>query len=245
MRNRSWNGNSVCSCCGLHPRSDTKAPRLTNVRRTRSIAMMTHVHRIAAASVCILLLARFGLAGASLAEEARKQIGVTRSYDPAYRQLGYPGGDVPLDTGVCSDVVVRAFRGIKIDLQKEVHEDMVKAFDKYPQKWGLSRPDPNIDHRRVPNLMTFFRRKGWAVPVSSKATDFAAGDVVTWDLGNGVTHVGIVSDRRSGRGTPLIIHNIGGGAQEEDVLFGYKITGHYRRATEAAPAVPPSAQERK
>src|SRR5215216_1802464 len=189
----------------------------------RSIAMMSHLSRIAAASVCLLLLARSGLEAASLAEEARKQIGMTKSYDPAYRQLAYPGGDVPLDTGVCSDVVVRAFRGIKLDLQKEVHEDMVKAFEKYPQKWGLSRPDPNIDHRRVPNLMTFFRRKGWTVPGSSKATDFSAGDVVTWDLGNGVTHVGILSDRRSASGTPLIIHNIGRGTQEEDVLFGYKI----------------------
>jgi len=164
----------------------------------------------------------------SLAEKARLQIGKTTSYDPAYRKLAYPGGDVPLETGVCSDVVVRAFRGLGIDLQKEVHEDMVQAFDQYPHKWGLKQPDPNIDHRRVLNLMTFFQRKGWSVPRSKQAADFQAGDVVAWNLGGGVTHIGIVSDHPSAAGTPLVIHNIGRGAQEEDVLFTYEIIGHYR-----------------
>jgi uncharacterized protein YijF (DUF1287 family) len=175
------------------------------------------------------LSARFALAKATpLAEKAREQIGVTTAYDPAYRKIGYPGGDVPIQSGVCSDVVVRAFRGLNIDLQKEVHEDMAQAFDQYPRKWGLKHPDANIDHRRVPNLMTCFERKGWSVPSSRQAADFHAGDVVAWDLGGGVTHIGIVSDRRSAPGTPLVIHNIGRGAQEEDILFAYKIIGHYR-----------------
>ena len=146
----------------------------------------------------------------SLADKARVQIGKTTSYDPTYRQLAYPGGDVPLATGVCSDVVVRAFRGFNLDLQKEVHEDMEKAFDQYPHKWGLKHPDPNIDHRRVPNLMTYFQRKGWSVPISKQAADFHAGDVVAWNLGGNVTHIGIVSDRHSTAGMPLVIHNIGG-----------------------------------
>jgi hypothetical protein len=181
---------------------------------------------------------------APLVDKARQQIGVTTSYDPAYKKLAYPAGDVPQETGVCSDVVVRAFRGLKIDLQKEVHEDMERAFDQYPRKWGLKRPDSNIDHRRVPNLMTCFQRKGWSVEASKKASDFIPGDVVAWDLGGGVTHVGIVSDRRSTAGDPLVIHNIGRGAQEEDILFTYTIIGHYRpklgsEHAGAAKATPP------
>jgi uncharacterized protein len=163
-----------------------------------------------------------------LVESARRQIGVVTSYDPAYRKLAYPGGDVATNTGVCSDVVVRAFRGLKIDLQKEVHEDMVKAFSEYPKKWGLKQPDANIDHRRVLNLMTWFKRKGWEMSASAKAGYFAAGDVVAWDLGGGVTHIGIVSDRKSTSAIPLIIHNIGGGTREEDILLSYAIIGHYR-----------------
>ncbi len=187
-------------------------------------------------SACRLLLASLflwisltaGLAGVPLVDKAREQIGVTTSYDPAYRKLSYPGGDVPKDTGVCSDVVVRAFRGVKIDLQKAIHEDMTRAFDQYPRKWGLKRPDRNIDHRRVPNLMTYFNRQGWSVAGSKVAKDFRVGDVVAWDLGGGVTHIGIVSDRRSREGRPLIIHNIGRGTQEENILFQYDIIGHYR-----------------
>lgn len=164
---------------------------------------------------------------ARLVVAARGQIGVTTKYDPAYRKLKYPGGDVPLETGVCSDVVVRACRGQGLDLQKELHEDMRQHFSAYPQKWGLKKPDPNIDHRRVPNLMTWFQGKGYAVNASANAADFAAGDIVAWDLGRGVTHIGIVSDRQD-NGVPLVIHNIGAGAKEENVLFQYKIIGHYR-----------------
>jgi len=165
---------------------------------------------------------------APLAALARQQIGVTTSYDPGYRQLPYPGGDVPLHTGVCSDVLVRAFRGLRLDLQQAVHEDMKKAFGQYPRKWGLRRPDPNIDHRRVLNLMTYFQRRGWSLARNRQGGGFHAGDVVAWDLGGGLMHIGIISDRRTPEGTPLVIHNIGRGAQEEDILFCYQIIGHYR-----------------
>jgi hypothetical protein len=170
------------------------------------------------------------LSASTLVTKAQEQIGVTTSYDPAYRKIVYPGGDVSLESGVCSDVVVRAFRKLGIDLQKEVHEDMARAFADYPHKWGLKHPDSNIDHRRVPNLMTYFQRRGWAVNSSTKAADFKPGDVVAWDLGGGVTHVGLVSDRQTSEATPLVIHNIGAGAKEEDVLFRFKVIGHYRPA---------------
>ncbi len=163
-----------------------------------------------------------------LVAAARSQVGVTVSYDPAYRRLDYPGGDVPKITGVCADVVVRAFRAQGIDLQKEVHEDMRAHFAAYPQKWGLRQPDANIDHRRVLNLMSYFQRRGYGVAADRKPESYAAGDVVAWDLGRGVTHIGIVSDRKSPSGTALMLHNIGQGTQEEDVLFKFRIIGHYR-----------------
>ncbi len=163
-----------------------------------------------------------------LVTSARAQVGITKSYDPAYRTLSYPGGDVPQETGVCTDVVIRALRQQSLDLQKEVHEDMRANFSAYPKNWGLTKPDRNIDHRRVPNLMTWFKRKGHAQPITQKPGDYLAGDIVTWDLGSGITHIGLVSDRRNAKGIPLILHNIGAGTQEEDLLFGYKITGHYR-----------------
>lgn len=161
---------------------------------------------------------------------ARAQIETTKSYDPAYVVLKYPLGDVPPETGVCSDVVVRAMRAAKVDLQKEVHEDMRANFAAYPQKWSLKRADANIDHRRVPNLMRFFERRGKSLTVTSNAADYRPGDIVSWDLnGAGLTHIGIVSDSRSPQTKRfLIIHNIGRGAQAEDVLFDWKITGHYR-----------------
>ncbi len=161
-----------------------------------------------------------------LVQDARKQIGVTLTYDPAYTRLDYPMGDVPASKGVCTDVVVRALRLQGIDLQKNVHEDMRKAFASYPKKWGLSRPDSNIDHRRVPNLMRYFQRKGYAVDDQH----YLPGDIVTWDLnGKGLTHIGIVSDKQQLISkTPLIIHNIGAGTQENNILYQYKITGHYR-----------------
>jgi uncharacterized protein YijF (DUF1287 family) len=163
-----------------------------------------------------------------LVQDARSQVGVTLGYDPAYRRLSYPLGDVPLNTGVCTDVVIRALRQQGLDLQQAVHKDMRANFRLYPQSWGLSRPDSNIDHRRVPNLMTWFKRQGWSLPLSQAASGYRAGDIVTWDLRGGLTHIGIVSDRQASSGAPLVLHNIGRGTQEEDILFAFKITGHYR-----------------
>jgi uncharacterized protein YijF (DUF1287 family) len=157
------------------------------------------------------------------------QIGKTTSYDPSYQKLDYPNGDVPIETGVCSDVIIRAFRKANIDLQKEVHDDMKSSFASYPAKWGLKATDANIDHRRVPNLQTFLVRKGKSQAITMSAGDFSPGDVVTWDLGSGVDHVGMVSNiwyKPTQR--YLIVHNIGAGAAMEDVLFAWKITGHYR-----------------
>jgi uncharacterized protein len=159
---------------------------------------------------------------------ARRQIGVTVVYDPAYVRLPYPGGDVPASRGVCTDVVIRAFRAQGVDLQQRVHEDMRAHFAKYPQKWGLRRPDSNIDHRRVPNLQTWFSRQGWSQAATRNAADYRAGDLVTWMLPGNLPHIGIVSDRKSLTGTPLIIHNIGNGAREDNILFDYPINGHYR-----------------
>lgn len=157
------------------------------------------------------------------------QIGVTKGYDPAYTNIGYPNGDVPIETGVCTDVVVRAFRQAGVDLQKEVHEDMKSAWSAYPRKWSATGPDSNIDHRRVPNLMTYFARQNKAVPMSTERGSFLPGDIVTWDLGGGVDHIGIVSGlAQENGGHALIIHNIGAGTKAEDVLFNWKITGHYR-----------------
>jgi uncharacterized protein len=152
-------------------------------------------------------------------------------YNPAYVRIPYPGGDVPADTGVCTDEIIRAYRAVGLDLQKEVHEDMVRNFGAYPNqsRWLLSRPDPNIDHRRVPNLMVFFSRKGETLPTSAHSADYSPGDLVTWDLGGGVPHIGIVVDQKSpSSGRYLVVHNIGAGPKMEDVLFNWKITGHYR-----------------
>lgn len=160
-------------------------------------------------------------------QSANEQVGVTLYYDPSYSVIPFPGGDVPMERGVCTDVIIRAYRSIGVDLQLLVHEDMRKAFSSYPRNWGLSRPDPNIDHRRVQNLAVFFTRHGQALPISNEAKDYQPGDIVTWRLADGHPHIGLVSDR-SANGRPLLVHNIGAGAQLEDVLFDFKITGHYR-----------------
>jgi uncharacterized protein YijF (DUF1287 family) len=164
-----------------------------------------------------------------LVAAARAQIGVTLAYDPSYQRIAYPMGDVPVERGVCSDVVVRAFRAVGVDLQAELHGDMKRHFAAYPRIWGLQRTDANIDHRRVPNLATWFTRQSYDLSVTDDPADYQAGDVVAWVLGNGRPHIGIVSDRRSADGArPLMIHNIGRGAREEDVLFAYRITGRFR-----------------
>lgn len=171
----------------------------------------------------------------AIVRSARDQIGKTLRYDPAYRALDYPNGDVPIESGVCADVVVRALRaGCTLDLQKLVHEDMKRNFSRYPQKWGLTQTDKNIDHRRVPNLQVYFTRTGWSLPVSTRAADYKPGDLVTCTVPPNFPHIMIVSDRTNPAGQPLVIHNIGNGAQEEDRLFAFKITGHYRVTKSAA-----------
>ncbi|MGD8782755.1 MAG: DUF1287 domain-containing protein [Ignavibacteria bacterium] len=151
------------------------------------------------------------------------------SYDPCYFEIDYPNGDVPSDKGVCTDVIIRAYRKLGIDLQKEVHEDMKMNFEKYPKNWGLSRTDKNIDHRRVPNLMTFFTRHGTVDEITNEPEDYLPGDIVCWDLGSGVKHIGIVVNKRSTDGKRyLIVHNIGNGQVLEDCLFDFIIIGHYR-----------------
>lgn len=151
------------------------------------------------------------------------------TYDPTYFSIPYPNGDVPAGKGVCTDVVIRAYRKTGIDLQREVHEDMKKNFSVYPKKWGLKTTDKNIDHRRVPNLMTFFERHGTVLKRSADAHDYQPGDIVTWDLGGGITHIGIVVNKRSeDMARYLVVHNIGHGQELSDCLFSYTITGHYR-----------------
>ncbi|WP_299435711.1 DUF1287 domain-containing protein [uncultured Maribacter sp.] len=150
------------------------------------------------------------------------------TYDPSYFSIDYPNGDVPSDKGVCTDVVIRAYRKLGVDLQKEVHEDMKANFGKYPKIWGLKTTDKNIDHRRVPNLMTYFKRKGAEKEISEKAIDYLPGDVVCWNLGGAITHIGIVVNKKSKDGKRnLIVHNIGAGQVLQDCLFEYKIIGHY------------------
>jgi uncharacterized protein len=178
-----------------------------------------------------------------IVDSAIAQTKVTRFYDPSYVRIPYPRGDVSLVTGVCADVIVRAFRAASVDLQQRIHEDMRMAFAQYPHLWGLRSPDSNIDHRRVPNIMTYFKRKGMnlEMPALFRSTPspqalnsnqvtatFQAGDVVSWDLGNGRLHIGLVVDRFNEIGIPLVVHNIGSGARLEDVLFEWRILGHYR-----------------
>lgn len=150
-------------------------------------------------------------------------------YEPGYFSIDYPNGDVPSDKGVCTDVVIRAYRKVGIDLQKEVHEDMKRNFSAYPNLWGLKSPDKNIDHRRVPNLMKYFERHGESLVTSSKPKDYNPGDIVCWNLGGAITHIGIVINQKSADGVRYkVVHNIGAGQVAEDMLFDYKIIGHYR-----------------
>lgn len=167
---------------------------------------------------------------AALIAAAEAQIGVTTLYDGSYRRLDYPGGDVPRDRGVCTDVIIRALRDAHgFDLQQAVHRDMKRAFAAYPAIWGLKRPDSNIDHRRVPNLRRFFSRIGADLPAPTADTAFQPGDLITWTLGPGLPHIGIVSDRLvPGTDRPMILHNVGAGTRLDDVLLAYPMTGHYR-----------------
>ena len=165
----------------------------------------------------------------------------TVTYDGSYTRIPYSGGDVPDSVGVCTDVVIRSYRALGIDLQELVHRDMKANFDAYPSKriWGLSRPDPNIDHRRVPNLQIFFERNGVSLPVTENAADYLPGDLVTWMLPGNLPHIGIVTGQLNAESRrPLIVHNIGAGPKLEDILFEYPLTGHYRYFP--SPAQPPA-----
>ena len=168
-------------------------------------------------------LFRDGLVAAAV-EQTRHRV----TYDGSYRVIPYPNGDVPPDVGVCTDVVIRAYRAVGIDLQRLIHEDMRSAFSSYPALWGLKRPDRNIDHRRVPNLQTVLKRKGAELSRSSTAADYRAGDLVTWMLPGNLPHIGLVSSTRASSGRLMMVHNIGRGPQLEDMLFDYSVTGHYR-----------------
>lgn len=174
-----------------------------------------------------------------LVQAARRQIGVTLGYDGSYQSLDYPGGDVPRETGVCTDVVVRALREARgLDLQQLVHEDFRAHPAAYarPSTRNPARPDANIDHRRVPNQMAWFGRAGYSKSITGSDRDYLPGDIVAWNLGGGILHIGIVSDRKTPAGTPLVIHNIGAGAREEDILRRFRIIGHYRLASRPPPA---------
>lgn len=182
----------------------------------------------------IILFSAFGLAlgqnnfSRNLSEAAIELTTQDVAYDPSYFSIAYPNGDIPSNKGVCTDVIIRAYRILGTDLQKEVHEDMKANFSKYPKNWGLSHTDKNIDHRRVPNLMVFFSRHGMVKPITNNSTDYLPGDIVCWNLGGGTTHIGLVVKKKSIDGTRyLIVHNIGGGQVLADCLFDYKIIGHY------------------
>ncbi len=190
-------------------------------------------HNFFFCSFLILALSVYGQNGGDLfaKELAGAALNLTEQdviYDPGYFVIDYPMGDVPAGRGVCTDVVIRAYRAMDIDLQQEVHEDMLSNFELYPQIWGLNRPDPNIDHRRVPNLMKYFERHGSEKGITGNAADYVPGDIVCWNLGGAVTHIGIISDSMSQDGSrPLVVHNIGRGQVLEDCLFDYRIIGHY------------------
>lgn len=180
--------------------------------------------------------------GAAIAEAAIAQTRVTVGYDPAYAVIPYPNGDIPAERGVCSDVIIRALRSVGADLQRLVHEDMKANFRAYPKNWGLKRPDRNIDHRRVPNLETFFTRKGVRLAPARSFADYQPGDVVSWDLKGDkgyLPHIGVVTARRTRSGRPLIVHNIGAGARLEDVLTRWEMTGHFRPADKFGTAPQP------
>ena len=186
-------------------------------------------------AIIILLILPTEMLGATsaaaLIKAALERTKYNITYDGSYHSIKYPGGDVPSNIGVCTDVIIRSYRKLGIDLQKLVHKDMKRNFSKYPSKriWGLTRPDTNIDHRRVPNLQVFFSRHGHKLKVTNKPENFVPGDLVTWMLPGNLPHIGIVTDQYNSTGKiPMIVHNIGRGPELEDILFFYPITGHYR-----------------
>lgn len=190
--------------------------------------MNRHLFGIVVILISTLASADGGAIQQQIAQSARQQIGQTLFYDPAYVRLDYPGGDVALDRGVCTDVVIRSLRGVDIDLQQLIHEDMSANFSRYPRNWGLSRPDRNIDHRRVPNIITYYQRQGRSLPLPLKPESLRTGDLVTWMLPGNLPHIGVVSSVEGD--DVLIVHNIGRGAREERVLHHWPITAHLRPA---------------
>lgn len=185
--------------------------------------------RILLGLILLLSFAAPALADEALVKAAQDRLKQSVLYNGAYMRLEYPGGDVPKNIGVCTDVIIRSYRAAYgFDFQKAVHEDMKANFSSYPKNWGLTRTDRNIDHRRVPNLETYLKRQGAELALSDRAQDFNAGDIVSWRIAGRLPHIGIVSDRKAPDGTLLIIHNVGAGPQEENVLFAYKMTGHFR-----------------
>jgi uncharacterized protein YijF (DUF1287 family) len=181
---------------------------------------------------------------ARLVAAAKGRLKFSVRYDGSYVTIPYPNGDVPADQGVCTDEIVRIYRAVGYDLQQLVHEDFRRNLSAYPAKWKGPRPDPNIDHRRVPNLMVFFSRQGDRLPITANGADYAPGDLVAWDLGDGLTHIGILVDEQSSSGNPLVVHNIGEGPRMQAVLFSWKIIGHYRYPRSSAGAgEAPSTEE--
>ena len=183
--------------------------------------------------ICFILqpVQSFAVTSNALVEAAIDRTSFRVVYDGSYHSIEYPGGDVPESIGVCTDVVIRTYRKVGIDLQELVHQDIKANFSKYPSKriWDLNRPDTNIDHRRVPNLQVFFSRYGQVLSISNNAKDYSPGDLVTWMVPGNLPHIGIVTDKYNKEtGNPMIVHNIGSGPKLEDMLFSFKITGHYR-----------------
>lgn len=190
---------------------------------------MKKIFFLFAFTFCVFLAEAQNKFALQLSDSALKLIDSSIKYDPTYFVIKYPNGDVPADKGVCTDVIIRAYRKMGIDLQKEVHEDMTKNFSKYPKTWGLKKPDTNIDHRRVPNLAVFFSKFGTVKSIETNPTLYVPGDIVTWILPGNLTHIGLVVNKKSADGKRfMIVHNIGGGQVMEDVLFKYTITGHYQ-----------------
>jgi uncharacterized protein YijF (DUF1287 family) len=182
-------------------------------------------------NICLVEAAFAGAFEDALVSAAIERTQHEVRYDGSYHSISYPNGDVPAEIGVCTDVVIRSYRALGVDLQVLVHDDMRSHFDQYPSRrlWGLKSTDRNIDHRRVPNLQVFFTRHGEELPIGNKPQDYAPGDIVSWMLPGNLPHIGIVSDRQAlDSGNPLIVHNIGAGPSLDDMLFAYRITGHYR-----------------
>ncbi|MBU2708419.1 DUF1287 domain-containing protein [Zooshikella marina] len=196
------------------------------MRKIKKYLLLTNIVTVFTLSFCQTTIAN---QAQKLVDAAIERTNQKVTYDGRYVKIPYPNGDVPNNIGVCTDVVIRSYRKLGIDLQKLVHEDMKRAFDVYPKLWGLTKTDTNIDHRRVPNLQTFFKRHGTVLPVTDNASDYRPGDIVTWLLPGNLTHIGIIIDKKNiFRNRPLVVHNIGHGTVAEDMLFDYKITGHYR-----------------